>query len=83
MSDVLAERRGRLLADLRCSLGLTQHKMAEHMEVHPSTLASWESSARPMPRHRLDQLIMLATRKRWAFHDGGLARWLKRIEAVR
>ena len=80
----LAERRGKVLAKVRHHLGKTQAIMARSMEVHPATLASWEVALRPMPAHRLDQLKVLVTSKRWTLKPGvTMVVLLNAIEEVR
>lgn len=59
MSKPLAEQRGAVLRRARKALDKTQSTMARALDVHESTVALWESGARPMPGHRLDQLFVL------------------------
>lgn len=77
-------KRGRALLKVREALGETQATLSRLMEVHPSTLSAWESGLRPMPGHRLDQLRVLVTTRRWRLSQGtSMTNLLRAIEEVR
>ncbi|MFC0627472.1 helix-turn-helix domain-containing protein [Kribbella deserti] len=53
---------GFVLKLIRGSLGMTQDKLAELLEVDASTVQGWESGRRPLPAQRAADLLRLRTR---------------------